>query len=183
MVHVFCDFDGTVSLQDVGELFFRNYAAEKADQNIQRLLSGEMTMQKWLTELCETIPSISKKEFYDFIDQFIVDLHFTEFVRFCNEQDIRLLVLSDGLDKYVKRVLANAGLHDVPFFANHAEFVNVNGTEKLTVSFPYTDAECNLCGNCKRNHMLNTSADDDIIVPKFVSAIKNERKNKTGGMV
>ena len=40
----------------------------------------------------------------------------------------------------------------------------MNGREKLAVSFPYTDAECNLCGNCKRNHMLNTSADDDIIV-------------------
>ena len=26
------------------------------------------------------------------------------------------------------------------------------------------DAECNLCGNCKRNHILNTSADEDMIV-------------------
>ena len=70
------------------------------------------------------------------------------------------MILSDGLDAYIKRVLSNAGLNLVPFFANHTEFVG----QKLTVSFPYTDAECNLCGNCKRNHMLNTSADEDIIV-------------------
>jgi 2,3-diketo-5-methylthio-1-phosphopentane phosphatase len=160
MIRVFCDFDGTVCLQDVGEQFFLKFAGEKAKQSIQRLLKGEITMQIWLTELCEAIPSIHQKEFLDFVDQYVIDPHFTEFVRFCKEQEIPLMILSDGLDAYIKRVLSNAGLNLVPFFANHTEFVG----QKLTVSFPYTDAECNLCGNCKRNHMLNTSADEDIIV-------------------
>lgn len=164
MVRVYCDFDGTVCLQDVGEQFFFAFAGEKAEQNIQRLLSDEITMQEWLTELCEAIPSLRQKEFMDFVDQFVIDPHFIEFVRFCKEQEISLMVLSDGLDAYIERVLSNAGLNHVPFFANHAEFLNVHGREKLAVTFPYTDAECNLCGNCKRNHMLNTSADDDIIV-------------------
>jgi len=164
MVRVFCDFDGTVCLQDVGEQFFLAFADEQAEQNIQRLLSDEITMQEWLTELCEAIPSIRQKEFMDFVDQFVIDPHFIEFVRFCKEQEISLMVLSDGLDAYIERVLSNAGLKHVPFFANHAEFLNVHSREKLAVTFPYTDAECNLCGNCKRNHMLNTSADDDIIV-------------------
>jgi 2-hydroxy-3-keto-5-methylthiopentenyl-1-phosphate phosphatase len=164
MVRVYCDFDGTVCLQDVGEQFFLAFADGKAEQNIQRLLSDEITMQEWLTELCEAIPSIRQKEFMDFVDRFVIDPHFIEFVRFCNEQEISLMVLSDGLDAYIERILSNAGLNDVPFFANHAEFLNVHGREKLAVTFPYTDAECNLCGNCKRNHMLNTSADDDIIV-------------------
>ena len=164
MIRVFCDFDGTVSIQDVGEQFFRNFAGLKADQSIHRLLKSEITMQEWLTELCEVIPSINQKEFLDFVDQFVIDPHFTEFVRFCQEREIPLMVLSDGLDAYVERVLANANLKNLPFFANHAEFVNVNGREKLAVSFPYTDAECNSCGNCKRNHILNGSANEDIIV-------------------
>jgi 2,3-diketo-5-methylthio-1-phosphopentane phosphatase len=99
-------------------------------------------------------------EFLKYVDQFSVDPHFTGIVNFCYERDIPLMVLSDGLDVYVERVLSNAGLSHVPFFANHAEFVG----ERLKVSFPYADAECNLCGNCKRNHMLNTSADEDVIV-------------------
>lgn len=164
MIRVFCDFDGTVSLQDIGERFFQKFAGEKAEQNIQRLLSGEITMQEWLTELCEAIPSIHKKEFLDFVDQFVIDPHFIEFVRYCKEQEIPLMILSDGLDAYVERVLLNAGLNQVPFFANHAEFLYVNSTDKLAVTFPYTDSECSLCGNCKRNHMLNSSADDDIII-------------------
>jgi 2-hydroxy-3-keto-5-methylthiopentenyl-1-phosphate phosphatase len=160
MVRVFCDFDGTVCPQDVGEQFFLKFAGEKAEQNIQRLLSDEITIQEWLTELCEAIPSIRQKQFLDFIDQFVVDPHFAEFIRFCKDQGIPLMILSDGLDVYVERVLSNVGLSQIPFFSNHAEFVG----ERLKVSFPYTDAECNCCGNCKRNHMLNASADDDVIV-------------------
>ena len=160
MIRIFCDFDGTVCSEDVGEQFFLKFASEKAKQNIQRLLSSEITMQEWLTELCEAIPSIHQKEFLDFINQFVIDPHFAEFVRFCKEKEISLMILSDGLDAYVEHVLSNAGLSHVPFFANHAEFVG----ERLKVSFPFTDAECNVCGNCKRNHILHTSADEDIIV-------------------
>ena len=160
MVRVFCDFDGTVCPQDVGEQFFQTFAGKKAEQNIQRLLSDEMTMQQWMTELCEAIPSIRHKKFLDFVDQFVVDPYFIEFVRFCAEQTIPLMILSDGMDAYVERILSNAGMSKIPFFANHVEFVG----ERLKVSFPFTDAECSCCGNCKRNHMLNASAHDDIIV-------------------
>jgi 2-hydroxy-3-keto-5-methylthiopentenyl-1-phosphate phosphatase len=160
MIRVFCDFDGTVCLQDVGAQFFREFTGEKAEASVRHLLSGEITMQMWLTELCEAIPSINQNEFMSFVDQFSVDPHFIGFSSFCKERDIPLTVLSDGLDVYVERVLSNTGLTQIPFFANHAEFVG----ERLRVSFPYTDAECSLCGNCKRNHMLNASADEDIIV-------------------
>jgi 2-hydroxy-3-keto-5-methylthiopentenyl-1-phosphate phosphatase len=160
MIRVFCDFDGTVCLQDVGEQFFREFAGEKAEASVRHLLSGEITMHKWLTELCEAIPSMKHDEFLKYMNQFSVDPHFVGFVSFCKERDIPLTVLSDGLDVYVERVLSNTGLTQIPFFANHTEFVG----ERLKVSFPYTDAECSLCGNCKRNHMLNTSADEDVIV-------------------
>jgi 2-hydroxy-3-keto-5-methylthiopentenyl-1-phosphate phosphatase len=164
MIRVFCDFDGTVSQEDVGERFFRTFAGEHAEHNIHRLLHGEITIQEWLQGLCEVIPSVDREGFLEFIDQFEIDPHFAEFTRFCSEHEIPVVVLSDGLDAYVEHVLANANMSRVPFFANHAEFQNVYGRKKLNISFPYADAECHLCGNCKRNHMLNGSADEDMIV-------------------
>jgi 2-hydroxy-3-keto-5-methylthiopentenyl-1-phosphate phosphatase len=160
MIRVFCDFDGTVCLQDVGEQFFRKFAGEKAAASVRSLLSGEITMQMWLTELSEAIPPMRHDDFLRYVDQFSVDPNFTGFVRFCADRDVSIAILSDGLDAYVDRILSNAGLRHVQFFANHAEFIG----ERLKVTFPYTDAECSLCGNCKRNHMLNASADEDIIV-------------------
>jgi len=164
MIRVFCDFDGTVSQEDVGERFFRTFAGEHAEHNIHRLLHDEMTIQEWLHGLCEAIPSVDREGFLEFVDQFEIDPHFAEFTRFCKEQEISVVVLSDGLDAYVEHVLASAKMASLLFFANHAEFQNVHGRKKLNISFPYTDADCHRCGNCKRNHMLNGSADEDIIV-------------------
>jgi len=160
MIRVFCDFDGTVCLQDVGQQLFREFAGEKAEVSVQRLLGGKITMQMWFMELCNAIPSITRDELLKYVDQFSIDPHFPEFVSFCTDCHVSVTILTDGLDVYVERVLSNGGVGQLPFFANHAEFVK----ERLKASFPYADAECNLCGNCKRNHMLNASADDDIIV-------------------
>jgi 2-hydroxy-3-keto-5-methylthiopentenyl-1-phosphate phosphatase len=160
MVRIFCDFDGTVCLRDVGEQFFREFAGEKAEVNVRRLLSGEITMQMWFMELCNAIPSITRDELLKYVDQFSVDPHFSEFVSFCTDHDVPVTILTDGLDVYVERVLSNGGVGHVQFFSNHAEFAE----DRLKASFPYADAECNLCGNCKRNHILNASADEDIIV-------------------
>ena len=71
MIRVFCDFDGTVCSHDIGDQFFMKFAGEKAGQNIQRLLGGEITMQEWLTELCEAIPSIHQKEYESFLLIFV----------------------------------------------------------------------------------------------------------------
>jgi 2-hydroxy-3-keto-5-methylthiopentenyl-1-phosphate phosphatase len=164
MVRVFCDFDGTVCPQDIGAQFFRKFAGEKAQGFAEELFNGTITMQEWLSRLCEAIPLITREEFNAYIDQFALDSSFGDFVRFAEERGVPLTVLSDGLDVYVERVLSNAGLQRLPFFANHAEFVGSSGGGKLVVTFPYTDAECHLCGNCKRNHMLVRSADEDIII-------------------
>ena len=134
MIRVFCDFDGTVCLQDVGEQFFRKFAGEKAEQSIQRLLKGEITVQMSLTELCEAIPSIRQKEFLDFVDQFVIDPHFPEFVRFCEEQEIPLMVLSDGLDAYVERILSNAGFEASAFFCQSCG-VSKRERQRETCSF------------------------------------------------
>jgi 2-hydroxy-3-keto-5-methylthiopentenyl-1-phosphate phosphatase len=160
MIRVFCDFDGTVCSEDVGERFFRTFAGRKAEENVRRLLNQEITMQAWLTDLCDSLPSMTRSDFQAYVDQFSLDPHFREFAHFCDDRDVSVTILSDGLDGYVQSILSSAGLGQKIFFANHVDFID--GTMKI--SFPYADSECTLCGNCKRNHMLNTSADEDALV-------------------
>jgi 2,3-diketo-5-methylthio-1-phosphopentane phosphatase len=164
MIRLFCDFDGTVSTEDIGAQFFQTFAGSKSDKFKEELLQDKLTVQNWLVQLCEAIPSISQKEFNAFVDQFSVDPYFKNFMKFAEEKGLTLMIVSDGLDAYIERVLANADLSRTQFFANHAEFIGLDGKQKLAISFPYTDAECDLCGNCKRNHMLTYSADEDIII-------------------
>jgi len=164
MLRVFCDFDGTAASDDVGEQLFRTSAGGKAVEIVQRYFRGEINARQCLQEECAAVESLSPEEFERFIEQFALDPYFDEFIRFCESREIPVVILSDGLDFYVGRILRRHGVEHLPFFANHVEFVREDSRTKLVPSFPFTDSECDLCANCKRNHLLILSGDDDVIV-------------------
>lgn len=164
MMRIFSDFDGTIAAEDVGDRLSRRFAGPQVSEIIGQYQNGSITARECLTRKCESVESATEFEVEQFIDQFLLDPTFKGFVEFCRGRDIPLVVLSDGLDVYVKRLLKNNGFADLAYLSNHLEFVLSGAATKLVPSYPYTDAECHLCGNCKRNHVLTLSADDDIIV-------------------
>lgn len=163
-LRVFCDFDGTISTRDVGDEIFKFFVGEEATRLVNEYRDDEITARECLKLECEAVDSCSPDQLEKFISQFTLDPHFKPFVEFCEERQLPIVVLSDGLDFYVSRLLADDGLDRVPWYANHLEFVIEGSKTKLLPSFPYTDSECHLCGNCKRNHLLTLSADEDLIV-------------------
>jgi len=98
-------------------------------------------------------------KFNEIIDTQQVDESFKSFVEFSSEKGIPIVILSDGMDYYIERILQKHGL-EVEFYANHCE-VQESG---LQLSFPYSDAECTKCGCCKRNFILNMTADDEVSI-------------------
>lgn len=164
MVRIFCDFDATITTEDVGESFFREFGKEKAAEVIENLLEGKITSGDSLHLLCNAISPIDLQTIEKFISQFSVDSYFTDFVKYCEARDIPITILSDGLDFYIEKIFALQGVDYLKYFSNHLDFVNENGQVRLVPSFPYRDSECVLCGNCKRNHMLTLSGDDDVLV-------------------
>jgi 2-hydroxy-3-keto-5-methylthiopentenyl-1-phosphate phosphatase len=164
MMRVFSDFDGTIAVQDVGDQLFRTFVGAQATEIVGHYLDGTITARACLTRECDAVVDAPRDEMERFVDQFDLDPTFKAFVGFCSSRAMPLVVLSDGLDFYVERLLRKNGFGDLPFFSNHLEFVPSGAVTKLVPSFPHTDAECLLCGNCKRNHVLTLSADDDIIV-------------------
>ncbi|MCX6133978.1 MAG: MtnX-like HAD-IB family phosphatase [Ignavibacteriales bacterium] len=164
MLRVFSDFDGTIALEDVGSQLFRRFAGSKADEIVLHLLDGTISARECLTQECGAVEDAPLGELEQFVNQFSLDPAFEVFVEFCRHRNIPVVVLSDGLDFYVDRLLRKHGLGDLPYFSNHLDLVDHGGVTKLVPSFPHTDAECLTCGNCKRNHLLTLSGDDDIIV-------------------
>jgi 2-hydroxy-3-keto-5-methylthiopentenyl-1-phosphate phosphatase len=164
MMRVFSDFDGTIAVHDIGNQLFRKYAGAQALEIVKHYLDGTMTARECLTQECAAVPSVTEKELDLFVQQFSLDPSFGAFVEFCRHRNIPLVVLSDGLDFYVERLLKKHGHEALPFYSNHLDFVQHGGVTKMVPSFPHTDAECLLCGNCKRNHLLTLSGDDDVIV-------------------
>jgi HAD superfamily phosphoserine phosphatase-like hydrolase len=147
MLRVFSDFDGTIALEDVGSQLFRTFAGARANEIVQHLLSGAITARECLKLECEAVESATLSELERFVSQFSLDPAFESFVDFCRHRSIPVVVLSDGLDFYVERLLRKNGLGDLPFFSNHLELVDEGSSTKLVPSFPHTDAECHICGN------------------------------------
>jgi 2-hydroxy-3-keto-5-methylthiopentenyl-1-phosphate phosphatase len=164
MMRIFSDFDGTIAIEDVGDRLSRRFAGPQVSEIIGKYRDGSINARECLIGKCEAVESATQGEVEQFIDEFSLDPTFKGFVEFCRIREIPLVALSDGLDFYVGRLLTINGFGDLRFLSNHLEFVSTGNSTKLVPSFPYTDAECLLCGNCKRNHLLTLSADDDIIV-------------------
>ncbi|HTP14184.1 MAG TPA: MtnX-like HAD-IB family phosphatase [Bacteroidota bacterium] len=164
MVRVFSDFDGTIAVKDVGGGIFKAFAGQKASDIVRHYLDGTINAREYLTRECEAVGCITPSEIEKFVDQFELDPAFGAFREFCRHRSIPIVVLSDGFDFYVERLLRTHGFGDLPFFSNHLEFVRDGDAVKMEPSFPHTDAECPDCANCKRNHLLTLSGEDDIIV-------------------
>jgi len=164
MIRVFSDFDGAVAKEDVGEQLFLNLTGGRSAEIVARYLSGQITSHERLRQECEVVGQVSRHRFTELLERFELDPFFVKFVQFCEQNGIDLTVVSDGLDFYVKHLLTREGLSQVPFFANHLEFAEQEYGALLVPSFPHRDAECPDCGNCKRNHVVTRSGDDDLIV-------------------
>lgn len=161
-IKVFVDFDGTITLEDVGESIFKKYGeTEKVKRIIEDLLSDKISSRQCWDELCDSVDNINKAELDEFIDLIDVDSTFIPFVKFCNEKGIEMVVLSDGFDYYIDRLFNKAGLAGLKYYSNKL-FVDEKGI--LKAEYPYFDVDSPTSANCKKNHIINHSSDDEYTV-------------------
>lgn len=159
---VFVDFDGTITLEDVGEAIFKKFGeTEKVKRIIEDLLSDKISSRQCWDELCDSVDNINKVELDEFIDLLDVDPTFIPFVKFCDENKIDMVVLSDGFDYYIDRLFNKAGLAGLKYYSNKL-FVDDKGI--LKAEYPHFDVDSPTSANCKKNHIINHSSDDEYTV-------------------
>ncbi len=164
---VFCDFDGTVALNDVGENFFQTFCPkDKIEIILADLYEQKITPRECYEKEFDVLSHVTKKQFDDFVEEQRIDPYFAEFVHFCREQEVDLFIVSDGFDLYIKKILDKYGLGDISVLTNHLAFdlEEKNDRMHFKPEFPFADCECQMCANCKRNHLVTLSGDEDMIV-------------------
>ena len=147
---VLVDFDGTIAQNDVGAMLFKTYSPEESRKIVSLWIKGEINSKECLQRECELI-SISRPSLRKFALSQKIDGKFPAFVDLCNREKIELVILSDGLDYYIKLILEKFGLGALTFYSNLLKFEG----RKLKPEFPYFDRGCGRCGNCKRFHLEN----------------------------
>lgn len=160
-IKIFCDFDGTIAVEDIGNLFYRHFGDSRlCDEAVQKWREGKISSIECLSTECRTIKNLTLQKAYEFIDQQKIDETFIDFAHFCKEKNLDLIILSDGLDIYIDRILKKYNLN-IKFYSNSIR-IKSDGTAEMV--FPYSDSVCLKCANCKRNHIINNSSDDDITI-------------------
>ncbi len=161
-IKIYIDFDGTITQKDVGEHMFLKFGDPKKSQSIiDEWIAGKINSKKVWIELCKTVKNFDEIKFDKFIQTIEIDPYFMEFVEYCKKKKFPIVVLSDGLDYYIDKITKKFHFENLPLFSNKLSFDKDNN---LIPSFPYTDEECAECANCKRNHILNSSTEEDITV-------------------
>lgn len=150
-IAVLCDFDGTVARDDVGNLLFRTFSGnEKAMEIVQRWKAGEISSRECL-ENETAVARVDQNTLDSFLGDRHLDPYFKDFHDFAHRRGMEVVIMSDGLDYYIEKILVRNGLGHVQFYANKMSFT----ADGLTVDFPwYNLLECTDCGCCKTHHLF-----------------------------
>lgn len=162
-VSVLVDYDGTVSLHDVGDVLVYEHAtiapaivaARDVDYRAGR--AGSRELVPWNMEVLPPDPDLLR-EIAAGIPQ---DETFVSFVTAVREAGAALEVVSDGLGFYVESNLArlDPSLADLPIATNENAIAGAEG-----VSFPYGHPACFVCGTCKRERVRAHEAGGRVVV-------------------
>ena len=158
---VLCDFDGTISIRDMGyDLLYRFSSGdwEAIDRDFRE---GKIGSKEAYSRIAKILKG-DEKEILGFIQKHSdIDPHFISFYQYCRERDIDVKIISDGLDFYISKILEIHHLSEIPFYANRTIF---NKGNRIDLSFPYSNEECGLCGTCKKSLVqIHRKAYDSIL--------------------
>lgn len=158
----FVDFDGTITKSDVGEAIFREFGnTGKVNEIIEKLLKDEISAKECWLSLCDSVENFDRKSLDEFINTMEIDETFPDFVDYCERNGIELYVLSDGFDYYIEKIFERENLQNVKVYSNKLVITDKN---EMLPEFPYLDANFKTSANCKRNHIINHSGDDEFTV-------------------
>lgn len=161
-IHLFLDFDGTISQNDVGDAIVREFGAFELLHG--SLLAGEISVGQYYHRAVESFTHACTPEtLTSFVLQQDLDPGAAPLVDWAHGENIPVHVVSDGFDVYIRPLLDRAGiLQNVTSL--HSNVLTWRDST-FEPSFPGASESCScFCASCKRNAMLTALSDDDIAI-------------------
>ncbi|SIQ58530.1 Haloacid Dehalogenase superfamily, subfamily IB, phosphoserine phosphatase-like/2,3-diketo-5-methylthio-1-phosphopentane phosphatase [Rhizobium sp. RU35A] len=148
-MQAFCDFDGTISMLDVSDAVFAQFSLPQWRDVEERWEEGLISARQCMRAQVDLIRA-SQAEIDDFLDTLAIDEGFFAFQRFCVEHAIAITIVSDGVDHFIRRILANHGITGIDIIANRLMHYHEAGEERFDLAFPHARDTCRpQSGVCK----------------------------------
>ncbi|MCP1124954.1 2-hydroxy-3-keto-5-methylthiopentenyl-1-phosphate phosphatase [Bacillus sp. 3103sda1] len=158
-IHIFCDFDGTITNNDNIVAIMEKFAPPEAETIKQQILSQKLSIQEGVGKLFSLLPTSLQNEITTFIKKTaVIRSGFEEFVQFVQTKNISLHIISGGMDFFVYPLLEEL-IDSNQIYCNATDFSG----KTVQVNWPYPcDEHCeNECGLCKSTLIRNLSSQND----------------------
>ncbi|MGG1550536.1 2-hydroxy-3-keto-5-methylthiopentenyl-1-phosphate phosphatase [Paenibacillus ferrarius] len=155
---IFCDFDGTITVNDNIVAIMKHFKPEGWDKIVDDVIAQRVSIREGVGAMFALLPTARKKEVVDYaIGNAVIRDGFKEFVGYCREQGIKLLITSGGIDFFIYPLLAP---FDIP--REHI-YCNASSFEESTIEILWPNAcddQCsNDCGMCKTSIIRSYDAE------------------------
>ncbi|HQR90218.1 MAG: haloacid dehalogenase [Caulobacter sp. 12-67-6] len=117
-MRIFCDFDGTIAKVDTTDLVLTRLADPAWEALEARWTQGEITAAECMRGQVALIGG-ADAALDAVLDSVELADGFAEFVAWCQANAVPLTVVSDGVDRFIARILDRHGLGYLPVIANH----------------------------------------------------------------
>ena len=104
---VFCDFDGTITVQETFSTMLIEMVPDKARQVLEQIYAGKTTLAQGVRTLVESLPSDAYGEIIDFCQGKEVRPGFEEFLDFLDKHNTPFILVSGGLHVMVQSILGS----------------------------------------------------------------------------
>jgi HAD superfamily phosphoserine phosphatase-like hydrolase len=145
---VFCDFDGTFSVQDVGATLAQRHVGDLRPALWKQYERGEISAWDYNLEILDGL-RLPQAELEAFLLTIELDPGARALVRWCAERDVPFRVLSDGFDFNLNRLQV---IHAVRFVYDANRLRYRDGAWRIEGGYPDPDCECGT-GTCKRGRI------------------------------
>jgi len=117
-----CDFDGTITEEDVGFGLLDTFADGNWRQRLREYQEGKITVGRFNMEAFAMVKADRESLLKVAKSRVKIRPGFHELVACCRNKGFRFVIVSNGLDFYIKEMLRDIGLADIEVFAAQTTF-------------------------------------------------------------
>ncbi len=159
-VHVFSDFDGTISEPDCLDLLLGQFG-DPSWLEIEKAVGRNEVVEAEALQRQFDLVRCTREEALRLLEERVaIDPYFRPFVGWCRDGDIQLTILSGGFRFFINHLLRAQGVEGVPVLANDAE---VHGKRWVVVAAP-VERQCPDCNHCKKTSLDGARSRGEFIV-------------------
>jgi len=117
-----CDFDGTITREDVSFLLLDAFTNSNWRKLLEDYREGKISVNRFNTEAFATVKA-DRQILVEFVRSKVrIRAGFDELLAYCRRKGFKIVIVSNGLDFYIETVLKGIGVDNIDVFAAQAQF-------------------------------------------------------------